>query len=177
MAGGYFYWSCCRCLFTKISPTIHHHSCSTSLWALIVEKLCCVSSVVLPLPDLSPPLLDGWRIFYTNTNSYVFTCVTSPSCPNSIQIVSALCLLARCDWVTAFTGMKWKCTYLNKQWCPEIFKSLILEKCFSLSSDLWRAYSLLICGQFSWNLDITLKFTWQPGGQSGIVWWYSGLQI
>lgn len=48
----------------KISQTVHHHLQSVALRVLILEKLCCVLSVVLPLPDLFPPLFAGWGSFY-----------------------------------------------------------------------------------------------------------------
>lgn len=102
----------------KQLPTIHHHLPSIALWALILERLCCVSRLVLPLPDLFHLLFAGWSTFHINTNS-------SQVQPNSLQIVSSLCLLARCDWVTVFTGVKWKHVYVNKHWHPEKLYSVL----------------------------------------------------
>ena len=83
----------------KISQTVYHHLQSVALWVLILEKLCCVLSVVLPLPDLFPPLFAGWGSFQ------------QASVPTGKTVSYRL---LQCDWVTAFTGVRWKHIYVNK---------------------------------------------------------------
>ena len=63
--------------------------------------------------------------------------------------MSTLCLLARCDWVTVFTGVKWKHLYVNKHWHPEKFQVFFSYKVFWLKfsslkslflADIWSIF-------------------------------------
>ena len=70
--------------------------------------------------------------------------------------------LLQCDWVTAFRGVEWKYIYVNKHQHPKKFQVTFLVECFGLRCDLWRIYSWLIFGQFSWNVEIMSEIYGTP---------------
>ena len=78
-------------------------------------------------------------LILTPQKSYQLFAPQRTSVPTARSVSNGL---LQFDWLTAFTRMKWKCTYVNKN-CgpPKKFKSRFLVKCFVLSSDIWRVYS------------------------------------